>query len=773
VSGRARTRDGRRPVRSRIRVEGTVQGVGFRPHAYRLATGLGLAGFVRNDPAGVLIEVEGDEGAVAELVSRLGREAPALARVERVAATPIEAVGETGFAVLPSAGDHARGVVAADAATCDACLAELFDPADRRHRYPFVNCTDCGPRLTIVRGAPYDRARTTMASFEMCAECRAEFEDPADRRFEAQANACPRCGPRAALLDRAGRPFAEEGPDALALAAAALRRGEIVAVKGIGGYHLACLGADEEAVRRLREGKRREERPFALMVAGVQDAAELVELREPERRLIAGAERPIVIAPRRDGEGAVADGVAPRCPELGVMLAYSPLHHLLLADVGAPLVMTSANVADEPIAYRDEDALRRLGGIADAYLVHDRPIANRVDDSVARAVAGRPPLILRRSRGRVPAPLPIPVRGPAVLAVGPELKSTFCLAAGGRAWVSHHLGDLRSYETLIAFREGVERFGALLGIRPDVVAHDLHPDYLSTSEALAAGASTTIAVQHHHAHLAACLAEHGERRAVGAILDGAGLGPDGSVWGGEILTGDLGGYERVGSLLPVALPGGDAAAREPWRMACAWLRAVSAESVPALPAPLARSVSPADWERMCAVAGNAAASPVTTSAGRLFDAVAALCGLSARAGYEGQAAAALEWAADRRERRSLPLPLVDTTGSRFVLDAREAVAAIGELLAGGAGVGEVSARFHNALAGAIGEACARAAEASGTDRACLGGGVFQNALLVERTTAALASSGLRVLVPERLPPNDGAISYGQVAVALATLAGVE
>ena len=749
--------------RVRVRVEGTVQGVGFRPHVHRLAGELGLAGWVGNDHRGVVAEVEGDAGAVDAFVHRIGADAPALARVERVLTTDAPATGGRGFAIATStSGAAADALVAPDAATCEDCLRELADPADRRHRYPFVNCTSCGPRYTIVRGVPYDRPLTTMAGFAMCAACRAEYDDPGDRRFHAQPIACPDCGPRARLLGAGGREVPLAGArDAVAAAAAALRDGAIVAVKGLGGYHLACLATDDATVGELRARKHREDRPFAVLAADVAAASALVALSPAAEALLAAPERPIVLASRRPG-AAVAAGVAPGHPELGVLLPYTPLHHLLARDTGAPLVLTSGNVSDEPIAYRDEDALARLGAIADLFLVHDRPIHTRVDDSVVR-----PGMVLRRSRGHVPRALALPVpAGRHVLACGAELKSTFCLARGHRAWVSHHVGDLKNLETLASYAEGVELLERLFAVEPDVVAHDLHPDYLSTSYALARGGVETVAVQHHHAHLAACLAEHGEARAaVGAIFDGAGLGPDGTTWGGEILAGDLTGFERAGHLWPVSLPGGDRAARQPWRMACAWLGEAHGEAVAPPPA-LAGRVDPVAWRAVCEMARTGLGAPPTTSAGRLFDAVAALCGLRTEVTYEGQAAVELEAACDPDERGAYELPV-----TRGVLDARPLILAVARDVAAGVPAGVVAARFHHGLADATAVALAAAAAERGIGTAVLSGGVFQNRRLLERAAAALRRAGLRVLTHERLPANDGAIAYGQAAVAAARGAG--
>ena len=749
--------------RLRIRVGGVVQGVGFRPYVHRLATELGLDGSVRNDEHGVVIEVEGDTAAVAALLARLPAEAPPLAVVEHVSHEVVPPRGERGFAIADSAGGGAAdALVSPDVATCADCLRELFDPSDRRHRYPFINCTNCGPRFTIVRGVPYDRPLTTMAGFAMCERCEAEYHDPADRRFHAQPNACPACGPRLRLegsdppYEGSDPPY--EGSDPLRVVAAALRAGAIVAVKGIGGFHLACLARDEGAVSRLRARKHREEKPFALMAGDLRAAAELVALGPVEAALLRGRDRPIVIAPRRPG-APVAAAVAPRTRELGVMLPYSPLHHLLLADAGEPLVMTSGNGADEPIAFRDEDALERLAGIADLVLLHDRPIETRTDDSVLRVAHGRP-LPLRRSRGAVPSVLALPQgAGRDVLACGAELKSTFCVARGRRAWVGHHIGDLKNAETLASFEAGVAHFERLFAVAPAVVAHDLHPDYLSTTYALAREGVEHVAVQHHHAHLAACLAEHGESGpAVGAIFDGAGLGTDGTVWGGEILVGDLRAFERAGHLWPVPLPGGDAAVREPWRMACAW-RLAAAGDARALP-----GIDPDRWRAVARLAETGVAAPPTTSVGRLFDAVAALCGLRLEVAYEGQAAIELEAACDPAERGAYPLDSVSG-----VLDARETILAVDRDVSRGLATGVIAARFHHALADATADDCARLAADRGLDLVVLSGGAFQNRRLLERTAAALECAGLRVLVPARLPPNDGGVSFGQAAVAAARM----
>jgi len=802
-------------VRVRARVQGTVQGVGYRPFVYRIAHEEGLAGHVLNDERGVLLEVEGGADAVRRFVGRLSADAPPLAAVDRVVCEALAPRGAHGFQILASERSGTPdALVTPDTATCPDCLAELRDPGDRRHRYPFINCTNCGPRLTIVRGVPYDRPLTTMAGFVMCPACRREYEDPGNRRFHAQPNACPRCGPQVRVTDAAGAPLdtgdaqdpvlsaVASSKDPVAWVAARLAEGAIAAVKGLGGFHLVCHAGDEAAVGALRARKHREDKPFALMVADLEAARGLVSLGPEEAALLQSAARPIVLAPRRTDAAeasagavgavvaaaavaatAVAAAVAPGAPELGVMLPYTPLHHLLVSDFAAAagsgvLVMTSANVSDEPIAFRDEDALARLGPIADLFLMHDREIETRVDDSVVRVIAtpaGRRPLALRRSRGYVPSPIALGGGAPRpLLACGAEQKNTFCVAKGERAWVGHHIGDLEHYATLEAFRDGIEHFERLFAVSPQLVAHDLHPDYLSTAYALEREGVELVGVQHHHAHLAACLAEHGvEGPAVGAIFDGTGYGLDGTVWGGELLVAGLTEFQRAGSLWPVRMPGGAAAIRQPWRMAYAWLAEAYGEPQPQPPnGPLAGRVDRARWQAMASVSASPAVSPLTSSLGRLFDAVGALCGLATEVSYEGQAAVALEaaaWSAvDAVGAASAPIALELTPGGEgLLIDPRPAVRQIVELLARGTDVGAVAAGFHGGVAEVTVTALTQIAQARGISRVALSGGVFQNRLLLETVAAGVAGAGLSVLIPDRLPPNDGGISFGQAAVAAA------
>ncbi|MDQ3678022.1 MAG: carbamoyltransferase HypF [Actinomycetota bacterium] len=765
--------------RVRARVDGTVQGVGYRPFVYRLANELGIAGFVLNDERGVLVEAEGAPEVVATFVARLRDDAPPLAAVTGVESEDIEAVGETHFEIVASERSGApTAPVSPDSATCDECLAELADPHDRRYRYPFLNCTNCGPRFTIVTGIPYDRPMTTMAAFQMCEACQAEYDDPLDRRFHAQPNACPVCGPQARLLERDGTPVElEKGQDAVRTAADHLLAGRILAVKGLGGYHLACRADDEHAVSALRARKHREDRPFALLVADVEAARSLVELDEAEEALLRSRERPIVLS-RRLPDAAVAEAVAPRAPDLGLMIVYTPLHQLLATDAGVPLVLTSGNVSDEPIAFDDDDARERLSAIADRFLVHNRPIATRTDDSVVRAVRGRP-LLLRRSRGYVPAAIELPVACIApILGTGAEQKNAFCLGAGARAWVSHHIGDIKNYETLTSLQDGVVHFERLFEVAPVLVAHDLHPDYLSTFYARQreeAGGVALTGVQHHHAHHAATLAEHGETGlAVGAIFDGTGYGLDGTIWGGEFLVAGLVDFQRVGHLWPVRMPGGERAIREPWRMACAWLTVMHAQlaeagaEFPSAFEPIAQQ----RWSMVSRLVANGIGSPLTSSAGRLFDAVAAMCGVRLEVSYEGQAAVELEALADPGEAEPYPFR-VDTVGDRrtasapLILDPRPMIIALLADLAADVPVPTISARFHAGFAQATAQVVELVAREAKLDTAVLSGGVFQNRLLLNLTASALEAAGLRVLVPERLPPNDGQIAYGQVAVAAA------
>ncbi|MBO0770448.1 MAG: carbamoyltransferase HypF [Actinobacteria bacterium] len=748
-------------VRTAIRVEGIVQGVGFRPFVYSLASRLGLGGLVGNDADGVFAEVEGPPAAVKEFLASLAAEAPPLARIDRVTTAAMTPDGGESFVIAASVpGGERRALVSADSATCADCLAELADPADRRSGYPFINCTNCGPRFTIVRDVPYDRPFTTMAGFAMCERCAAEYHDPADRRFHAQPTCCPACGPRLGLIAPDG---AELPGEPLAAAAALLRQGKVLAVKGLGGYHLAVDAASQDAAAALRARKHREDKPFAVMAADLAAARQLCEVDGTAAGLLTSPRRPIVLLPRRSG-APVADAVAPGNRQLGVMLPYTPLHHLLLAAVARPIVLTSGNVSDEPIAYRDEDALARLADIADAFLTHDRPIHIRTDDSVVREFRGRE-MLLRRSRGYVPEPVRIrPAVPRPVLAVGAELKNTFCLAKGDHAVVSHHIGDLENAETLASFTEGIEHFRRLFGIEPGVVAYDLHPDYLSTKYALELAGLDLTGVQHHHAHIAACLADNGEDGPViGVAFDGTGYGTDGTIWGGEFLLAGLAGFERAGHLAPVPMPGGAAAIRQPWRMAAAYLAAAFPGGHPDGLAVARRNER--QWPAVLSLARAGVSAPLTSSAGRLFDAAAALLGVRDSINYEGQAAIELEQLAAPAQADGYRARI--DPGQPFQVRGSDLIAAAAGDLAAGLPPPVIAARFHHGVAALITGGCLLLRERHGLGTVALSGGVFQNLLLLTEVTARLEARGFRVLVHSRVPCNDGGISLGQAVVAAA------
>ena len=711
--------------RRRFRARGVVQGVGFRPFVHRLASAHRLGGFVLNDGEGVVIEAEGPGAELDAFAVDLVDAAPGLAHVDALVAELVAPQGDREFAIRASSGGavSAAAAIPPDIATCDDCLRELFDPGDRRFRYPFLNCTQCGPRLTIVESVPYDRARTTMASFELCADCRREYEDPSNRRFHAEPVACPACGPQLSM------PLAE--------AVELLRGGGILAVKGLGGYHLACDAENEQAVARLRARKHREEKPFALMSG---DPAALCLVEPEEWELLRSPARPIVLLRRLWG-ARVADSVAPGSPWLGVMLPYTPLHHLIWHDLGRPFVLTSGNLSDEPIAFDDHEARRRLGGVADAFLGNDRRIHRRCEDSVVRRGA-----VLRRSRGYAPSALPLPVETPVPLvAAGAELKSTFCVARGGEAFLSAHLGDLDSEPSYRAFRNDLRLYLEMLAVEPAAVACDLHPEYLSTKWA-ELQELPLVAVQHHHAHAAACLAEHGEEGpALALVFDGTGYGTDGTLWGGELLKADLASFERLAWLEPAPLPGGEAAVREPWRIAAMHLERAG------LPVPWP------EWETVRAsLTVNA---PLSSGMGRLFDAAAAVLGVRDRVSYEGQAAIELEQLAGFAEAE----PWTWRFGATTALVAR-----VADELDAGRARAEIAAAFHETIAASA--AAEAYALADGCDTVVLSGGSFQNRRLAASTRTRLEAYGFRVLEHRLVPPNDGGVSYGQAAVAARRLA---
>lgn len=747
--------------RVRVEVRGAVQGVGFRPYVYWLATELQLAGWVRNDPAGVQIEVEGQSAAVDAFLRRLPEEKPPPAGIEGVQSEGCCVTGESGFEIRESqTAGPTRAVVLPDIATCGACREEVFDPGDRRYRYPFTNCSHCGPRFSIVLGLPYDRDRTTMRGFEMCEACRREYEDPRDRRFHAQPNACPACGPRLDLWDGGGKVLAETEA-ALRQAVEAVRAGAILALKGLGGFQLVVDAGNEAAVRRLRCRKHREAKPLAVMAASMEAARGLCRIEAEEARLLGSPEGPMVLLRRHVG-APIAEGVAPENPYLGLMLPNTALHHLLLRDLGRPAVVTSGNRSDEPICTDEREALSRLGGIADLFLVHNRPIARQVDDSVVRMVLGEP-LLLRRARGYAPLSLNSTRPVPAVLAVGAHLKNTIAVGAGDRILLSQHLGDLETEPARAALEQAAVDLPALTGIRPEGVVCDLHPDYASTLYA-EARSQPRVRVQHHLAHVLSGAADNGlEGPVMGIAWDGSGYGEDGTVWGGEFLRVDGANWERRAHLRTYPLPGGDRAAREPRRAALGLLYELYGESAVRQTDLFTRLDLSA--ERAAALLRMAAAgvnSPRSSSAGRLFDGVAALLGLCAVSGYEGQAASLLEFASEEAPPSDpYPFQLLPGEGRRLGVDWGTMIERLLEELQAGVPNAVMAARFHATLA----EMMAAVAERVGEERVLLTGGCFQNAYLTACASRRLSAAGFQVYRHRRVPPNDGGIAVGQVMAA--------
>ena len=754
-------------------MRGIVQGVGFRPFVYALARKHGLAGAVLNDAEGVRIEVEGAPEELERFVAALEAEAPPLAEIESVESRRIPARGDREFRIEESReGVSRQALVSPDVATCEDCHAELLDPGDRRYRYPFTNCTNCGPRFTITRQVPYDRATTTMAPFEMCGDCQQEYDNPADRRFHAQPNACPVCGPRVRLLDKFGHELVVKREDAIRNAARMLRGRCIVAIKGLGGYHLACDPFDAAAVRILRGRKIRQDKPFALMARDVEQVRELCRVTPEEEALLTSPQSPVVLLERRPDSG-VAEEVAPRQRTLGVMLAYTPLHHLLLRDAGIPLVMTSGNNSDEPIAYKDAEAFEQLSEIADYFLIHDREIHMRTDDSVIRIFRGKP-YPIRRSRGYAPAPLSMAESFERhTLACGGELKNTFCVAKDRHAFMSHHIGDLENYETLRSFREGIEHFCGLFDVTPEIVAYDLHPEYLSTKYAreLEEAGLPAVGIQHHHAHVASCLADNerpADERVIGVALDGTGYGTDGAVWGGEFFEGSVAeGFTRRAHLEYMPLPGGSAAIRQPWRMAVAQLVGLyGLEDTIKFPLPVTQETSERDIRLVARLVERGLNTPPTSSAGRLFDAVSALVGMpgSRRTTYEGQAAIELELAAEGPATSGYPFRLRPEDDPCVVQTGDVLMGVVEDLLAGRS-AGEVSAKFHRTVAEIVVSVCGVVREADGIDAVALSGGTFQNMLLLTQTVELLERESFVVYTHRRVPANDGGLALGQAVLA--------
>jgi hydrogenase maturation protein HypF len=779
---------GRAGLRMRLTIGGAVQGVGYRPFVYRVAVGLGLRGWVKNSASGVILEVEGAEEALRTLRERIEHGAPAGSHVASVEAVWLDAVGHEGFEILESETGKAGQVwVRPDVATCEACVGEILDPANRRHGYAFTNCTYCGPRYSIMESVPYDRARTTMKGFVMCAACKAEYDDPGDRRFHAQPNACPECGPQLAYWNVDGRVLGEKS-EALTLAVECLKSGRVLALKGLGGFQLLVDAGSEEAVRRLRSRKHREEKPLALLFPGLEAVKQVCLATAAEVGLLRAPEAPIVLLQRRtDASGGLAESVAPGNPWLGVMLPYTPLHHLLLQALGRPVVATSGNVSDEPICIDEREALERLGSIADGYLVHDRPIARHVDDSIVRIVAGRE-MVMRRARGY--APLPVRVKIPLaagvgpVLALGGQMKNAVALGSGSEIYLSQHIGDLENALALAAFGRVCADLPRLLEVAPRLVMTDLHPEYLSTKQALRMGLPCR-GVQHHYAHVLACMAENElEGPVLGFAWDGTGWGPDGTIWGGESLLATLQGFRRFAALRPFPLPGGDRAVREPRRAALGMLWELKGtDLLEFADLPPVKAFGPGELEVLRSALARGVNSPRTSSMGRLFDAVAAFGGLRQRMTFEAQAAMELEWVTEhdamrdpylmelRRAHSSVAIAGDQLTEHQpeWWIDWEPMIRRVMEDVRAGVGPGIISARFHGCLAKLL----VKLAERAGLDQVVLTGGCFQNRVLLEEGIAGLRGSGYRVYWPQRVPAGDGGIALGQAVAGMTGRGGVE
>jgi hydrogenase maturation protein HypF len=758
-------------VRRQIEVSGIVQGVGFRPYVYRLATGRHLRGTIRNTSAGVTIEIQGPAETVQDFVEHLPAEAPPLARITNLAVHdvpchPAQICPDQDFCIVHSReGEEVRTLISPDVATCPDCLREMFDPNDRRYRYPFINCTNCGPRFTIIRDIPYDRPSTSMAKFPMCPACLAEYENPMDRRFHAQPNACWECGPQVELWDKSGRKI--ECRDAIAEAISGLHAGLVVAVKGLGGFHLAVDATNPAAIALLRQRKRRVEKPFAVMVPDLQAAQEICELDDAAASVMQSIQRPIVLLPKTT-PSIIPDDVAPLNRYLGIFLPYTPLHYLLLAEGGfKALVMTSGNLSEEPIAIDNREGIHRLHGLADYFLVHNRDILLRCDDSVVRVV-GSVTRQLRRSRGFVPVPVFLKDDQPSVLAVGGELKNTICLLKGKNAFLSQHVGDLENAESYSFFNEAIRHLERILEIRPEIIAYDLHPDYFSTKWALQKSDVKLVGVQHHHAHIASCMAEnHLEGCVIGFALDGTGYGTDGHIWGGEVLVAGYEDFERAAHFEYVPLPGGAAAIREPWRMAVSYLTHHFGRGFLKLDIPFVCQLNRQKVDFLLRMMEQGVNSPLISSCGRLFDAVAALIGIRQQVNYEAQAAIELEMAmASSADETGYPLGLVPD-GDRWIISTQPLFGALLDDFGRNLSVAAISRRFHNGLVEGFVQLATLLRTKTTFNRVCLSGGTFHNVYLSQRLEARLCEAGFEVFTQKEVPSGDGGLSLGQALIAAA------
>lgn len=778
-------------VRRQVNVAGIVQGVGFRPYVYRLAIDNQLTGTITNTPSGVSIEIQGPHASVANFLQRLPREAPSLARITSVLVSELPINGDREFRIIPShTGEAVHTLISPDVATCEDCLRELLDPADRRYRYPLINCTNCGPRFTITRNIPYDRPSTSMSVFPMCGACQAEYDDPHSRRFHAQPNACWNCGPRLQLWDRQGRVLEDDDP--LNKAVAALTAGRIIVVKGLGGFHLACDATNSAAVSQLRERKRREEKPFAVMVPNAQVAQELCKVSTAEIAVLQSIQRPIVLLRKQLGD-VLAEAIAPLNRDFGIFLPYTPLHHLLFAQGKfTALVMTSANLSEEPIAIDNDEARTRLKGIADYFLVHNREILLRCDDSVVRVLHRRtssrsfllneeslnprerenehePPRLLqqlRRSRGFVPVPVFLRDNISPVLAVGGELKNTICLTKENLAFLSQHIGDLENFESYKFFEEAINHLQKVLEMRPEIIAYDLHPDYFSTKWALRQKDVQLVGVQHHHAHIASCMAEnHLDGKVIGFALDGTGYGTDGNIWGGEILVASYDDFHRAAYFEYVPMPGGAAAIREPWRMAVSYLFRHFRREFLSFKLPFLREINPKQVDFSLQMIERNVNSPLTSSCGRLFDAVSALTGVRQRVNYEAQAAIELEMALHAPEKETAYPFYLQEEGNSVLIRTRPLFEAIVRDVALQVPLPIVSGRFHNGLIAIFSQIANTLRDSQQLNRVCLSGGTFNNVYLIQNLSRELERAGFEVFMQTEVPTGDGGLSLGQALVA--------
>jgi hydrogenase maturation protein HypF len=756
-----------------ISVHGIVQGVGFRPFVYRLATDLNLKGWVCNTSEDVRIEIEGEREAIEQFCLELRMKAPPLASIQDIAITYHHPVSYKDFEIRGSLATKGKyQLVSPDIATCQACLSELLDPNDRRYRYPFINCTNCGPRFTIIDDMPYDRPKTTMRYFQMCPQCQAEYDNPLDRRFHAQPNACPECGPRVELIDNQGN--ALPCPDAVASAGQLLRAGKIIAIKGLGGFLLACDASNGTAVKTLRQRKRRSSKPFAIMVTNIDEAKKQCYISQEEEKLLTSPQSPIVLMKWKESS-SVSREVAPNLQYLGAMLPYTPLHHILLRDTQLPLVMTSGNLSEEPIAKDNDEALSRLSGIADSYLVHNRNIYSRYDDSVAIVEKGTSQLI-RRARSYAPYPIHLQFRAKQVLGCGAEVKNTFCLTRDNYAFLSQHIGDMENMETLEHFADTISLYKRLFHIEPVIIAHDLHPDYLATKYAQELGnhGIKLIPVQHHHAHIVSCMADNGVQSSViGVVFDGTGLGSDGRIWGGEFLVADYRNFQRVGHLEYLPLPGGDAATRKPYRIAIAYILSLLGEGALSQGLPAMEDIGRGEIEIIRRQIERGLNSPLTSSMGRLFDAISALIGVRGEIDYEGQAAVELEMTAYKagpepnkgtNYEEGYPYHIVQSEGIRIV-KLGDLLSAVVEELHQDVSKARISVNFHNTIAQMTNQMCQLINSETGINEVALSGGVFQNRLLLNKTVSLLEKDGFQVFTHKQVPCNDGGISLGQAVIA--------